>query len=55
MKMAMSGTQKGTVTIRMDNGYLHAGSYKMEMKAEMQMMGQKIPMTMKTDYTLKGI
>ncbi len=55
MKMDMSGTQKGTVTIRMDNGYLHAGSYKMEMKAEMQMMGQKIPMTMKTDYTLKGI
>jgi hypothetical protein len=54
MKMDMSGNQKGTITLRMDNGYLQTGSYKMDMKVEMQAMGQKIPMTMKADYTLKG-
>ena len=55
MKMDMSGTQKGTLTIRMDNGYPHSGSYKMDMKAEMQMMGQKIPMTVKLNHTMKGM
>lgn len=55
MKMDMSGTQKGTIIIRMDNGYLHNSSYKMDMKADMEMMGQKIPMTMKADYIIKGI
>lgn len=54
IKMDMSGSQKGTITLRMDNGYLHTGSYKMDMKAEMQMMGKKIPMTMNADYTMKG-
>ena len=54
MKVDMSGSQKGTITIRMDNGYLHTGSYKMDMKAEMQMMGQKIPITINADYTMKG-
>lgn len=54
MKMDMSGSQKGTITIRMDNGYLHTGSYKMDMKAEMQVMGQKIPVTINADYTMKG-
>jgi hypothetical protein len=55
MKMDMSGTQKGTITIRMDNGYLHSGSYKTDIKAEMEMMGQKIPMTMLANYKMKGI
>ena len=55
LKMDMSGSEKGTLQIRMDNGYLHSGSYKMDMKADMQLMGQKIPMTMKADYTIKGI
>lgn len=55
MKVDMSGTQKGTITIRMDNGYLHSGSYKMDIKADMEMKGQKIPMTMKGNHTMKGI
>ena len=54
VKMDMSGTQKGTITIRMDNGYLHSSSYKMDMKSEMQMMGQKMEMTIKADYDIKG-
>ena len=55
MKMDLSGTQKGTITIRMDNGYLHSGSYKMDMKSEMEMMGRKMEMVMNADYTVKGI
>jgi len=38
----------------MDNGYLHSSSYKMDMKSEMQMMGQKLEMTIKADYDIKG-
>ncbi len=54
MDMAMNGTQKGILTIKMDDGYLKDGAYKMDVKAEMEMMGQKIPMAIKADYTLKG-
>ena len=52
--IAMSGNQKGMITIKMDDGYLQNGSYKMNIKADMEMMGQKIPMTMKADYTLSN-
>ena len=55
MKMDMSGIQKGTITIRIDNGYLHSGAYKMDIKTEMEVMGKKIEMTMKGDYNIKGI
>lgn len=48
--ISMSGTQKGTLTIKMEDGYLKNGGYKMDVKAEMEMMGQKIPMTIKADY-----
>jgi hypothetical protein len=50
----MSGSQKGTLTIKMDDGYLQNGSYKMNVKADMEMMGQKIPMTIKADYFLNN-
>jgi len=52
--VAMSGTQKGMITLKMDDGYLQNGAYKMNIKADMEMMGQKIPMTMKADYTLSN-
>ena len=54
LEIAMSGTQKGTMTIKMTDGYLQNGAYKMDIKADMVVMGQKIPMTMKADYTLNG-
>lgn len=54
VNMQMTGKQKGTVTLRMDNGYLHAGSYKMDMKADMEMMGKKMSMTLKAEYLIKG-
>jgi len=49
--MTMSGTQNGMLTINMkDGGYLENGSYKMDVKADMEMAGQKVPMTIKADY-----
>ncbi|MGC4103219.1 DUF6263 family protein [Ferruginibacter sp.] len=54
LDMTMSGTQKGMMTIKMADGYLQNGSYKTDMKAEMEMMGQKVPMTMKMDYFLNN-
>jgi hypothetical protein len=52
--ISMTGTQKGTLTIKMDDGYLQHGSYKMDVKAEMEMAGQKVPMTMKANYSLSN-
>lgn len=52
--ISMSGTQKGTFTINMNDGYMQNGSYKMDVKAEMEMAGQKVPMTMKANYSLSN-
>lgn len=52
--VTMKGSQKGMLTIKLDDGYLQNGAYKMDIKADMEMMGQKIPMTIKADYTLSG-
>lgn len=54
MNMNMSGTQKGTMSVNLSDGYLINGGYKMDVKADMEMMGQKIPMTLKADYTVSG-
>jgi hypothetical protein len=50
--ISMSGTQKGSFTINMDDGYMRSGSYKMDVKAEMEMAGQKVPMILKANYSL---
>ncbi len=52
--ISISGTQKGTLTIKIDDGYMQNGSYKMEVKAEMEMGGQKVPMTMKANFSLSN-
>lgn len=54
LEMDMKGTQKGTLTIKMEDGYLQSGNYKMDVKADMEVMGQKVPMTVKGDYTITG-
>jgi hypothetical protein len=54
MDMDMKGSQKGTLTVKLEDGYLQSGNYKMDVKADMQVMGQKIPMTIKGDYVLTG-
>ncbi len=52
--ISMSGTQNGTFTINMNDGYMQNGSYKMDVKADMEMGGQKVPMTMKANYSLSN-
>ncbi|MEO7308058.1 MAG: DUF6263 family protein [Ferruginibacter sp.] len=52
--ISMSGTQKGMFTIKMDDGYMQNGSYKMDVKAEIETAGQKVPMTMKANYVLSN-
>nr|MBA3674713.1 hypothetical protein [Chitinophagaceae bacterium] len=54
LKMNMSGGQKGVYTIKMETGYLQTGYYKMDMKIEMEILGKKMPMTMKGEYTMKA-
>jgi carbon monoxide dehydrogenase subunit G len=54
MNMKLSGDQKGQLNITLEDGYLKDGNYKMNVKAEMDMMGTKLPMTMTADANLKG-
>jgi hypothetical protein len=54
LKMNMSGGQKGIYTIKMETSYLQTGSYKMNMKIEMEILGKKMPMTMKGDYIMQA-
>ncbi len=54
MEIDMKGTQKGAMFVQLSNGYLQKGNYTMDVAATMEMMGQKIPMTMVGDYALKG-
>jgi hypothetical protein len=52
--ISMSGTQKGAFTINMNDGYMRSGSYKMNVKAEMEASGQKVPMTLEANYSLSN-
>lgn len=54
MSMKMSGSQKGSMTVNLADGYLQKGGYKMDIKADMETMGQKIPMTISADYRVSG-
>ena len=54
LEMAMDGNQTGTITITIGDGYLHNGSYKMDVKGTMSVMGTSMPLTMKGDYFLNG-
>lgn len=52
--MDMDGSQDGTVNIGIADGYLKDSDFKMDMKANMNVMGQKVPMTIKAKYLMKG-
>ncbi len=52
--MDMKGTQKGTMNIKLADGYLQTGNYDMDIDATMGIGGQKVPMKMKAAYTLNG-
>ena len=52
--MDMSGDQEGTISIGLADGYLKDNNFKMNIKAEMEVMGQKVPMNIKAYYLMKG-
>ena len=54
VEMDMKGGQKGSIDITINNGYIKGSDIKMDMKADMNVMGQSIPMTVKGYYILKG-
>jgi hypothetical protein len=54
MEMDMKGSQKGTMTIDITNGYLQKGKYSMLMTALMNAGGQKMPITINADYNMSG-
>jgi hypothetical protein len=54
MEMDMDGGQKGNINIGIADGYLKDSQITMDIKADMNMMGQKIPVTMKGYYLVKG-
>lgn len=54
IEMTMNGSQKGMITIKLEDGNLESGNYKMTVKTEMEMMGQKVPMNLTAEYFLNG-
>jgi hypothetical protein len=52
--MDMDGDQNGQMNIGLKDGYLLDSDYKMDLKANMNVMGQKVPMTIKAKYMMKG-
>jgi hypothetical protein len=54
VKMDMNGTQTGKMTVDLGTGMVKSGKINQEIKVNMEMMGQKIPMTMKGTATMVG-
>jgi hypothetical protein len=54
MDMDMDGDQNGQINVGLSDGYLKDADYKMDVKANMNVMGQKVPMTIKGKYMMKG-
>jgi hypothetical protein len=53
MEMEMNGGQEGTINIGLTDGYIKDSQVTIDMKAEMNLMGQKIPVTVKGYYLMK--
>lgn len=54
ISMELSGDQAGMLHLKIDEGYLKDCRYTMNVKAETDIMGTKIPMDLKSEYNLKG-
>jgi hypothetical protein len=52
--MDIQGEQDGQMSIGLADGYMKSNDYTMDMKASMNVMGQKVPMTIKAKYLMKG-
>lgn len=54
MPFTMNGTGDGTYSYEQSTGIVMAGDVKMNMNMEMEMQGQKIPMKVNMDMSVKG-
>jgi hypothetical protein len=54
MKMDMDGKQNGKMTVDMNTGMVKSGKMTQDIKVNMEVMGQKVPMTMKGVATMVG-
>lgn len=54
LEMDMGGGQKGKMNFGLEDGYLKDSQITIDMKTDMTTMDQKIPMTIKGYYTIKG-
>ncbi|MFT3981605.1 MAG: DUF6263 family protein [Ferruginibacter sp.] len=54
MTMDMKGTQKGRMGVKTESGYIDKGNYDMDVDANMEMMGQKVPMKLLAKYSISG-
>jgi hypothetical protein len=54
LSMDMNGTEEGKLTIALDNGYLKQGEYIMDIKADIETGGQRVPMSLQAEYYLSG-
>ncbi len=54
MNMDLKGSQDGQMNVGLKDGYLKDADYKLDMKGEMNAMGQKVPMEIKGKYMIKG-
>lgn len=50
----ITGTQKGTLKMKVANGHMVSGDVKMDMDAKIKANGMKMPMKVKGIYTFKG-
>lgn len=52
MEMDMKGKQTGTMTVKLEDGYIRGGKYTMDVKANMDVMNQKVPIMLTGDYEI---
>lgn len=54
MNMDLKGTQKGKIDVELNTGMSLSGTITQEIKGEMQVQGQKMPMSIKSDIKISG-
>lgn len=54
MTMEMKGTQKGKMDVELNTGMTLTGSITQDIKGEMQVQGQKMPMNIKSEIKITG-
>lgn len=54
MDMEMKGSSTGTMNVGIKDGYIRDSRQTMDLIAEVEVMGQKVPMKMKMENIVKG-